>query len=326
MNAYLALINPGICQCAALFLGVVMDLFLGDPRKFHIIILIGKLINILEPRLRRRFTNNLLIAGRWLLILTLLSVLLPAAALLYGAYRLNIFIFIFLKALIYWQLIAGRELTRQSMAVYYCLKENDLPAARRAVSMIVGRDTHSLDTQGVSKAAAESVAENSSDGVIAPLFYIMLLGPLGGLAYKAINTLDSMVGYKSPEYIDFGRASAKADDGVNFLPSRLSALLLIIASLFLGFDFKSALRIFRRDRNNHESPNSGQTLSVCAGALHIRLCGPTVYQGKLTERKFIGDELRPVTPTDIIRTNCLMLLGSALMLGIVALFTTFVYR
>lgn len=323
MTVYL--LNFAALQCTALFLGVLLDLLFGDPKRFHIIILIGRLITALEARLRNCFAGKLRLAGLWLLFLTLLITLLPAAALLFAAWRISTFLFLALEALLYWQLLAGRELCRQSMAVSRCLKKNDLPAARQAVSMIVGRDTETLDRQGVIRAAAESVAENCSDGVIAPLFYSMLLGPLGALAYKVINTLDSMVGYKNSMYIDLGRASAKTDDAVNFIPARLSALLMLLAALLAGFDAKAALHIFLRDRKNHESPNSGQTEAVTAGALHIRLGGPTVYKGVLTSRKYIGDDLRPASVSDIARANVLMLLSSALMLFIAALFTFLVY-
>lgn len=323
MNIYL--LNLSVVQSAALFIGVLLDFLFGDPEKLHIIVLIGKLITSLEARLRARFPQNPRKAGVLLLLLTLLIVLLPAAALIICAFHVSVFLAIALEALLYWQLLAGHSLQRQSMAVAFRLKVGDLPAARAAVSMIVGRDTDALDEQGVAKAAVESVAENTSDGIIAPLFYITLLGPLGGLAYKIINTLDSMVGYKNEKYIDIGRASAKADDVANLLPARLSALLMLISALLLGYDAKAAWRVFWRDRYNHESPNSAQTESVTAGALHIRLGGPAFYGGVLTNRKFIGDDLRPVTSKDILRANLLAMVSSCLMLAIFLVFTFLVY-
>ena len=312
-------------HCAALLLAVFLDLVFGDPKRLHIIILIGKLISALENRLRKTSANNLRAGGRILVLTALLTVLLPAAVILHGAYYLSPYFGAAVESLLLWQLIAGRELCRQSMAVYYKLKAGELDGARRALSMIVGRDTQALDASGVSKAAVESVAENTSDGVIAPLFYIMLLGPLGGLAYKTINTMDSMLGYKSERYIDFGRAAAKTDDAANLIPSRLSALLMLAAAFLLGYDARGAWRVFRRDRKNHESPNSGQTESVCAGALNIRLGGPAVYGGKLTERKYIGDDLRAVEAGDISRANKLMLLSSAFMLIIALAFRCAIY-
>ena len=312
-------------QSAALFLGVLLDLLFGDPQKFHLIVLIGRLISALETALRAKFPNKLRKAGVLLVLLTLLITVLPTAAIIYAAFRVSVLLAIALEALLYWQLLAGCSLQSQSMAVKLRLDEGDLPAARQAVSMIVGRDTDALYESGVARAAVESVAENTSDGIIAPLFYITLLGPVGGVAYKAVNTMDSMVGYKNEKYIDLGRAAAKCDDAANLLPSRLCALLMLLSSLLLRFDAKAAWRIFRRDRHNHESPNSAQTESVAAGALHIRLGGPAYYGGVLTPRRYIGDDLRPAEPADILRANYLALVSSILMLAIFLIFTFLVY-
>ncbi len=189
------------------------------------------------------------------------------------------------------------------MRVYERLKQGDLTGARQAVSRIVGRDTEALTAEEVAKAAVETVAENFSDGVAAPLFYMLLGGAPLALAYKAVNTMDSMVGYKNDRYRHFGRAAAKLDDGANFIPSRLAALAWIGGAAIAGQDAGNAWRIWRRDRRNHASPNSAQTESACAGALGVRLGGPARYFGKLYEKPTIGDALRPVEPEDIPRAN-----------------------
>ena len=184
--------------------------------------------------------------------------------------------------------------------------------------MIVGRDTKPLSEAGITRAAVETVAENASDGVIAPLFYLAIGGPLLGWLYKAVNTMDSMVGYKNDRYLHFGRAAAKLDDLVNLIPSRLAALLLIVSAYLLRYDGKNAYRIWRRDRRNHKSPNSAQTESACAGALGLRLAGDAWYFGKLVPKPYIGDEIHPIEPQDIRRVNRLMY-GAAGIMGLLAL-------
>jgi CobD/Cbib protein len=209
-----------------------------------------------------------------------------------------------------YQILAACELRRQSLAVARAFSKGGLVAAREAVGLIVGRDTSVLDEQGVARAAVETVAENASDGVIAPLFYLMIGGAPLGMAYKAVNTLDSMVGYKNERYIDFGCASARLDDAVNWIPSRLSALFMIAVCPIVGLDARGAARIWRRDRRRHASPNAAQTESACAGALGLRLAGPAVYFGKLVEKPTIGDASREIEWGDIARATRLMLAAS----------------
>ena len=209
-------------------------------------------------------------------------------------------------AVMVYYLLAARSLRTESMKVYGELKKNDLQGARRAVSMIVGRDTKTLDREGVTKAAVETVAENASDGVIAPLFYTALGGPVLGFLYKAVNTMDSMVGYKNEKYLYFGRAAARLDDLANFIPARISALFMIGAAFLLGMNGRQAVKTYRRDRYKHKSPNSAHTEAVCAGALGIRLAGPASYFGKMVEKPYIGDALRPVEDEDIVRANRLL--------------------
>ncbi|MGI5985336.1 MAG: cobalamin biosynthesis protein CobD [Clostridiales bacterium] len=308
---------------AALITGVILDLIFGDPYSFpHIVVGIGKLISALEKRLRNIFPKNEKgekTAGTSLVLLVLSVCSILPLLLLYFTYRLSPYFYFALESFLCWQLLAAKSLCIESTKVYISLINDDLISARKAVSMIVGRDTNTLDESGIARAAVETVAENTSDGVIAPLVYIMFFGAVGGCIYKSVNTMDSMIGYKNERYIHFGRCAAKLDDFVNFIPSRLSAVFMIIASAICGYNFRGAIRIFKRDRFNHASPNSAQTESVCAGALNIRLAGSAYYFGKLVQKPYIGDDIRPIEPDDIKRSNTLMLVSSALML-ILALF------
>ena len=213
------------------------------------------------------------------------------------------------------QALAAKGLVQESTIVYWELVKDDLPAARKAVSRIVGRDTEALTAEGVTKAAVETVAEYASDGVIAPLLYMLLGGAPLALTYKAINTMDSMLGYKNEKYLYFGRAAAKLDDVANYIPSRLAALLWIMAAAFTRNDAKGAWRIWRRDRRNHASPNSAQTESACAGALGVQLAGPAYYFGEYYPKPTIGDPLRPIEPEDILRADRMMYVASGFALA-----------
>lgn len=312
----------------AFFGGFLLDLLLGDPQGFpHPIRLIGGMIARLESLLlgdqdlsdREKFRRGVVLA-----VLAPAASVLVTGAILILAWKLHTVLGILAETVMTWQILAARCLETESMKVYQCLKRDDLPAARKAVSMIVGRDTECLDADGVARAAVETVAENTSDGVIAPMLYTALGGPVLGFFYKTVNTMDSMVGYKNDRYLYFGRAAARFDDAVNYLPARISALLMILAA-FLGgrqFSGKRAFSIWRRDNRKHASPNSAQTESVCAGALGIRLAGDARYFGKIVKKPYIGDPLRPVEAEDIRRANRLMYgtawLSEGICLGIMA--------
>lgn len=235
---------------------------------------------------------------------------LVSALLLVVAYKLHPVCGVMIEAIMTYQILAAKCLKVESMKVYKSLKEEGLASARRAVSMIVGRDTQVLDETGVAKAAIETVAENTSDGVIAPMLYTALGGPVFGFVYKAINTMDSMVGYKNDRYLYFGRAAAKLDDVANYLPARISAFLMIGCAFIGGkeFDGRRAFRIYKRDNRKHASPNSAQTEAVCAGALGIQLAGDASYFGKVVKKPHIGDPVRAVEFEDIRRVNKLMYL------------------
>ena len=307
---------------AAVLCGFFMDLCLGDPDWMpHPVIYMGKAISALEKFLRRKFPDTqkgLLMAGAALAAILPLGSFLMAAAAIYLAGLVHPVLAFLLETLWCWQALAVKGLYTESMRVKKKLEEQDLPGARSAVARIVGRDTQNLDAAGVAKAAIETVAENFSDGVAAPLFYLVIGGAPLGLCYKAINTMDSMVGYKNDQYLYFGRAAAKLDDLVNLIPSRLAALLLIVSAYLLRYDGKNAYRIWRRDRRNHKSPNSAQTESACAGALGLRLAGDAWYFGKLVPKPYIGDEIHPIEPQDIRRVNRLMY-GAAGIMGLLAL-------
>lgn len=292
--------------------GFVLDLVFGDPHALpHPIRLIGTLIAGLEKKLLKlqmRDEKKEFYKGILLVVLVLFSTGAVAALVLVVAYWLHPVAGIVIESVMTYQILATKCLKDESMKVYQSLNEQGLEAGRVAVSMIVGRDTNVLDETGVVKAAVETVAENTSDGVIAPMLYTALGGPVLGFVYKAVNTMDSMVGYKNDKYLYFGRAAAKLDDVVNFIPARISAYLMIAAAYIGGkaFDGKQAYRIYKRDRRNHASPNSAQTESVCAGALGIQLAGDASYFGKVVKKPYIGDAHRAVEREDIVRVNRLM--------------------
>ncbi|MCR4747786.1 MAG: adenosylcobinamide-phosphate synthase CbiB [Clostridiales bacterium] len=313
-------------QTYAIFAGFMLDLFLGDPPSFpHPVRIIGKLISYLDEKLRhgendeRDLKTGALATG----ITVSVSTLVPLLLLILSARYLP-YLYFFLCILMCWQLISARQLQREADKVKKCLFEEDIEGARKAVSMIVGRDTEKLDEKGITRAAVETVAESTSDGVAAPLFWMMIFGPVGGFFYKSVNTLDSMIGYKNDKYIFFGRAAAKLDDAVNFIPSRLAAVLMIAASALLRLDAKNALTIFRRDRLKHASPNSAQTESVCAGALDLQLLGPATYGGILHDKPFVGDPIKDIEPKDIERACNLMYVTSALTLALTLIIRTLV--
>ena len=306
-----------LAACAA---GFFLDFIFGDPVwLYHPVRLIGKGISFGERQLRKLCSSNksgreLVAAGAvlWMCIAGI-SFLLPLGLLIL-AQKIHPVLRFVLETFWCYQIIAARCLCKESVKVYDRLKADDLPGARRAVSMIVGRDTENLSAEGVTKAAVETVAENTSDGVTAPLIYMLIGGAPLGFLYKAVNTMDSMLGYKNDKYLYFGRIPAKMDDVFNYIPSRVTALFMIVAAFFCGMDGKNAWRIYRRDRRKHASPNAAQTEAVCAGALRVRLAGDAVYFGKLYKKEFIGDSLRPIEPEDIKRTGRLMYVTAVLML------------
>lgn len=313
-----------------MIIGYVLDLIFGDPLWLpHPICLIGKLISYLEKKLYRSVAEkNLFMRGALLWAVVFSASVIVPALILYGAYILDVYVentsgvriylMLIITSYMSFQILASKSLCKSSMQVYEKIKiwedaekngeisDSIKDEAREKVSMIVGRDTKDLGKRDVIKATIETVAENTSDGVIAPMIYMLVGGPILAFGYKAINTMDSMIGYKNERYIYFGRFAAKADDAANFIPARITAMLMIISSFALGLNFKNAVKIYFRDRKKHSSPNSGQSEAVCAGALDIQLAGPSYYFGKKYEKEYIGDKTKEVSSEDIKKANRLM--------------------
>lgn len=307
-----------IWSLCALVLGYGLDLLLGDPRGIpHPVVLMGRAISALEGRLRAALPKTRrgeIAAGALLwLAVALVSAALPAAV-LWGCHQVSPWLRLLVESAMCWQILAVRSLRVEAMKVHTALQSEGLEQARYAVSMIVGRETQQLDERAVARAAIETVAENTSDGVVAPLLFLSVGGAPLGFFYKAVNTMDSMLGYVDPPYTHIGLIPARMDDLVNFIPARISALLMLAAGWVLGLDVAGGWRIFRRDRSRHASPNSGQTESVCAGLLGLRLAGDAWYHGVLHQKPYIGDPLREVEYADIPRACRLMTVTSLLAL------------
>ena len=301
---------------AALALGFALDLLCGDPHGFpHIVVFAGKLIAWGEKILRPLFPpakRGERAAGALLVfIVTAVCTALPAL-LLRLLYARSFWGGLAAESFFCYQLLAARALCDESRTVAAALEAGDLGSARHWLSMIVGRDTDLLDETGVVKTAVETVAENTADGVVAPLFWIGLFGVPGGCFCKAVNTMDSMIGYKNERYRWFGTAAARLDDLVNFVPARLAGLLMVAAAGLCRFDAANAWRIFRRDRLRHASPNSAHAEAACAGALRVQLAGPASYGGQVEDKPFLGDPLRPVETADIARSHKLLFATAAL--------------
>lgn len=333
----------------ALILGFILDLIIGDPYNLpHPIRLIGRLISWLDKSLyipdgehssaaegdaesvhsaTKKDNINIINDSRnkklmcrgiilWITVVILVGFI--TTLIIICAYAVNIISGIAVEAILTCYILATKSLKKESMKVYYPLKAGDINGARQAVSMIVGRDTDVLNIEGVTKACVETVAENTSDGVIAPLLYTSIAGPIAGMVYKAINTMDSMLGYHNDRYEYFGRAAAKMDDIVNFIPARISAVMMLVAACVLNivtkdkYDIVNGYKIFVRDRFNHKSPNSAQTESVAAGLLDIRLAGDAFYFGKIVKKPFIGDDIRHINVEDIKKINALMYMTAML--------------
>lgn len=314
--------------------GFALDAVLGDPKGWpHPVRLIGRQIELEEGLVRKHVLDELGNAGdAWPLDRARTERLCGAAiaadvmlaapiatwALLRACERFSPWLALGVESALCYQLLAARSLRDESMAVHDALVEGDLPAARKACGMIVGRDTDCLDGQGLAQAAVETVAENTSDGVVAPLLFMGLGGAPAAMLYKAVNTLDSMIGYKNDWYRNLGVAAAKVDDAFNFVPARVSGALMCAAAALVGEDGRRAWATFKRDRLNHASPNSAHTEAACAGALGVQLGGPSSYFGKVVAKPAIGDAVRAPEPADIPRANRLMYATSALALGVAA--------
>ena len=335
----------------ALVLGFFLDLLIGDPHWiYHPVRFIGLIISLLEKMFIGRDagkekseggketaesdknkekaesgadkgSNKKIFFGVLTVIILLGNTFLVTSLLIVGSYLINDYLGLAVEAIMTYFILATKSLKYESMKVYKALQTGTIDDARKAVSMIVGRDTENLNEEGVVKAAVETVAENTSDGVIAPMIFTAIGGPILGFLYKAVNTMDSMIGYKNYKYLYYGRAAAKLDDFVNFIPARISAYLMIFAAALGGKEYsaKKAHEIFKRDRFNHASPNSAQTESVCAGALGVRLAGDASYFGKIVKKPYIGDADRTIEREDIKRACRLMYITAFLCMIICAI-------
>ena len=308
----------------ALLAGCALDWMFGDPVCIpHLVRLMGRMIARLELELRRRMRGRELAAGAVLtFIMCAVWWMVP-----WGLFRLvrsagfpGSFLFLFcLETFICYQMMAARGLCTASMTVCRSLEDGEVEMARHHVSMIVGRDTSVLDRDGIARAAVETVAENASDGVVAPFLFMALLGPAGGTFYKAVNTMDSMIGYKNDTYRFFGRTAALLDDVLNLIPARVTGCLMVLAAFFIpGMDGMNGWRIFLRDRKKHASPNSAHGEAACAGILHLRLAGDAWYFGSLHKKPFIGEDDRPIVPADIRRANQLMFAAQGILAAVLA--------
>ena len=307
----------------AITLGFILDLIIGDPHSLpHPICLIGNLISWLEKVLRKIFSfseKGLLCGGAVLVLLVTGTCFVIPFAILKLAGMINPWLAFAVETIMFYQIFATKCLRDESMKVYYALQKRDLDEARLMLSWIVGRDTKNLTEAEVTKGAVETIAENTADGIIAPMFYMFIGGAPLAFLYKGINTMDSMVGYKNDKYLYFGRCAAKLDDVANFIPARITGLVMVAAAYFLNLDAKQGWKTFCRDRYNHLSPNSAMTESVAAGALNIQLGGGHFYFGKWVYKDTIGDDIRPVKAEDIVTTNNLLYMTAVLSLILFAL-------
>ncbi len=293
-----------------IILAFCLDLIFGDPKAIkHPICYIGALISKTELFLRKRVKSELF-GGVLLIIIVCTVCFITPFAMLFVLNKISLVLAFILEVFWGFQIFATKSLRVESMKVYSALKNEDINSARKYLSYIVGRDTKYLDEKSIIKATVETVAENTTDGVVAPLFFMGIGGVPFSFLYKGINTMDSMVGYKNEKYILFGRAAAYLDDIANFVPARFTALVMMCASFFCGLNTKNAFVIYKRDRKKHKSPNSAQTESVCAGALGVQLAGDAFYFGKKVEKPTIGDNIRDITAEDIKTANKLMTITS----------------
>lgn len=290
--------------------GYILDLAIGDPQGWpHPIILIGKLIGWLEKKVRSICGTDpacLRWGGRVLVLIVCLCSFLVPYGILYGAEQINVWFRFALESLMCYYVFCTRCLRDESMKVYDALVADDLPLARKMLSWIVGRDTQELSAEEVTKGAVETVAENTADGILAPMFYMFIGGAPLAFLYKGINTMDSMIGYKDEKYLHIGRCAALLDDVVNYIPARICAFCMLAGSFFANLDTARAWKVFKRDRHHHLSPNSAMTESVAAGALQLQLGGDHYYFGKLVHKETIGDNIHPACAEHIRQMNILM--------------------
>nr|WP_312985632.1 adenosylcobinamide-phosphate synthase CbiB [Clostridioides sp.] len=310
----------------SIYFGYILDLIIGDPYSFpHPVKYIGKLIKTLEGFIRRAFkTEGLLKFGGFILCIATVAITYIVTYLFVNIFKFNYILYILVNGFVIYTTLATKCLKDEAIKVYNVLKTGDLEKSRIQLSYIVGRDTTELSEKEIIRATVETVAENTVDGIISPMFYAFVGGAPLAMAYKAINTLDSTVGYKNDKYLNLGIASAKLDDIVNYVPSRLSVLIMPIASMILGYNAKNSFRIGIRDRKNHKSPNCALSEGAVAGALGIQLGGTNVYFGKEVYKPTIGDNMTNINVENIVDTNRIMYMSSLVSLLIFTLVYTLI--
>lgn len=306
-----------------LIIAFILDLIFKDPKGIpHPARMIGKIIKYGEISLRKIFRNGAVsetIAGTVLTLFVVIISFIVPYVILSICYSINIIFGILVEVFLCFQILALGSLKEAAMKVYTELSTGSLNGARKNLSHIVGRDTEKLEEKGVVKATVESVAENTSDGVVAPLFYMLIGGASFGMLYKAVNTLDSMIGYKNKKYQYFGKVAARLDDILNIIPARITGFLYVLAALLSGFNYRKSYEILLRDRWNHSSPNSGYPEAAMSGALGIQLGGPASYFGEVVDKKYIGDDDKEPNMEDIPKACMLMTIVSVLALVLMIL-------
>lgn len=302
-----------------------MDLIVGDPYGFpHPVIYIGKLISLLEKNLRK-LNINMKLAGALLCLILMSSV----ALITYSICKLasvNIYLYIFVSAVIVCTCFSTKCLADEGKKIYDSFEENNIELSRKQLSYIVGRDTSALDEPDIIRATVETIAENTVDGTISPMFYAFIGGPILAILYKAVNTMDSMIGYKNERYIDFGMTAARLDDIFNYIPARISLIGFTMASFILRYDYKSCIKIAIRDRKNHTSPNCAYPEAAVAGALGIELGGTNIYFGQKVYKPTIGEKKRKIVKEDILKTNRLLYLSTFLTLILFIVISLFINK
>lgn len=310
-----------------LTIGFILDLLIGDPNNpFHPVRGIGLLASKLETIFRKLLKNSLKIAGLIVWMITIVLTFAITYGIIFVCMKINKYLGIIVQGIIIYFCISAKGLVVEGYKVIKYLNEGNIEKSRKQLSYIVGRDTESLDSKGITRAVIETIAENMSDGVIAPILFAGVFGAAGSMAYKAVNTMDSMFGYKNEKYIKFGYFPAKLDDLFNYIPARVTGILIIISSFFLKRDYKNSFKIYKRDRYNHTSPNSAHPEAAMAGALDIQLGGANYYFGKIVEKPVIGDKIKEIEINDVKKTAEILYLSTVMGFILMVIIKFIIYR
>ena len=310
-----------------LTIGFILDLLIGDPNNpFHPVRGIGLLASKLETIFRKLLKNSLKIAGLIVWMITIILTFAITYGIIFVCMKINKYLGIIVQGIIIYFCISAKGLVVEGYKVIKYLNEGNIEKSRKQLSYIVGRDTESLDSKGITRAVIETIAENMSDGVIAPILFAGIFGAAGSMAYKAVNTMDSMFGYKNEKYIKFGYFPAKLDDLFNYIPARVTGILIIISSFFLKRDYKNSFKIYKRDRYNHTSPNSAHPEAAMAGALDIQLGGANYYFGKIVEKPVIGDKIKEIEINDVKKTAEILYLSAVMGIILMVIIKFIIYR